>query len=199
MNTTFKYQRALKFAELRYYCHEQEKFVEYFNGFLEEHDLIMNECEEKNFDNCINFLNSISYVMVEKFLSTYLFYDERGQKPILDEFSFYDRNRLEWFNSPTVSLRIMINSRSQIPSYEPILAVQLNKDGVFYENKTRNWVLFRSIKDSAEDSRCFLNVKDLGEYLRRTKRDLSKQEVKELKLFYKTILGKPIEKTYELC
>lgn len=193
MNTTFKYQRALKFAELSYYCHDQEKFVEYFNGFLEEHDLIMNECEEKNFDNCINFLNSISYVMVEKFLSAYLFYYERGQKPVLDG------KQLEWFNSPTVSLRIMINSRSQAPSYEPILAVQLNKDGIFYENKTRKWFLFSSIKDSAEDSRCFLNVKDLGKYLRRNKRELNNQEVKELKLFYKTILGKPIEKTYELC
>lgn len=193
MNTTFKYQRALKFAELSYYCHEQEKFVEYFNEFIEEHNLIMNECEEKNFDNCINFLNSISYVMVEKFLNAYLFHYERGQKPILDG------KQLDWFNSPTVSLRIMINSRSQVPSYEPILAVQLNKDGVFYANKTRNWFLFNSIKDPAEDSRCFLNVKDLGEYLRRIKRELSKKEVKELKLFYKTILGKPIEKTYELC
>lgn len=159
----------------------------------------MNECEEKNFDNCINFLNSISHVMVEKFLSAYLFYYKLGQKAILAFFSSYDCNRLEWFNSPTVSLRIMINSRSQIPSYEPILAVQLNKDGIFYENKTRNWFLFGSIKDSAEDSRCFLNVKDLGEYLRRNKRELSKHEVKELKLFYKTILGKPIEKTYEMC
>lgn len=159
----------------------------------------MNECEEKNFDNCINFLNSISHVMVEKFLSAYLFYYKLGQKAILAFFSSYDRNRLEWFNSPTVSLRIMINSQSQVPSYEPILAVLLNKDGIFYENKTRNWFLFNSIKDSAEDSRCFLNVKDLGEYLRRNKRELSKQEVKELKLFYKTILGKPIEKTYEMC
>lgn len=198
MTTAFKYQRALKFAELSYYCDGQEKFVQYFNGFLEEHDLVMNDDEEKTFNNCINFLSSISYIMVERFLCAYHFYYERGQKPIMDGFSVYDTNKLKYFESLSVTLRILINRRSNEPSYERVLAIRLNKDGIFYEHNPKRWSLFKCKANSSEDSRCFLNVKDLAEYLSKSKEDLNKQEIKELKSFYKTIIGKPIEKSYEL-
>lgn len=199
MNTQFKYQRALKFAELSYYCYGQEKFVQYFNGFLEEFDLEMKETEEKTFENCLNFLNSISHIMVERFLCAYHFYYERGQKPIMDGFSVYDLNRLKWFDKPSVTMRIIVNHHNQTPSTETALSIRMNKDGIFYTNKPKKWSLFKFLTKPEEDSRYFINVKDLAEYLRRTTVKLTKNEIKDIQSFYKTIIGKPIEKSYELC
>jgi hypothetical protein len=197
MNTQFKYQRALKFAELSYYCYGQEKFVQYFNGFLEEFDLEMKEAEEKTFENCLNFLNSISHIMVERFLCAYHFYYERGQKPIMDGFCFYNLNKLKWFDKPSVTMRII--SPTPYTTTDTALIISLNKDGIFYSNKPKNWSLFKLLNKPEEDSRYFINVKDLGEYLSRTTAKLTKNEIKDIQSFYKTIIGKPIEKSYELC
>lgn len=74
----------------------------------------------------------------------------------------------------------------------------MNKEGIFYTNKPKNWSLFKILNKPEADSRYFINVKDLGEYLRRTREKLTKDEIKDIKSFYKKIIGKPIENSYEL-
>lgn len=201
MNVQFKYKRALKFLELNYYSYEKENFVRYFNDFLEEYDLAMKYDEEKTFENCMNYLKSISYIMVERFLCSYYLYCERGQKA----FYFYDLSILEWFNKQSITMRIILNHdyKTQHHDYpepvkENILYIKMNKEGIFYTNKPKNWSLFKILNKPEADSRYFINVKDLGEYLRRTREKLTKDEIKDIKSFYKKIIGKPIENSYEL-
>lgn len=205
MTTTFKYPRSLKFTELHYYWYGQEVFTQYFNGFLEEFKLVFNDSEEKNFANCINFLNSISYSMVERFLCAYHLYYQNGQPEIMDRFDFYNTNILEEFErkSLTIGGLCTLTSKARamynIAEDDIILSVKLNKNGIFYNYIGNEWWPFSYMRDPEDNKRGFINVKDLGEYLSKCKKDLNKKEIKELKSFHKTIIGKPIEKSYELC
>lgn len=197
MTENFKYIRLLRFAQLSYHLNDSGLFLEYYNGFLNEHKFKIPEDMKKSFENCMSYLDSIS--MVEKFLCAYFTYLEKHGLKInnVSGFNFYDPYELERLENRAITIRFKLTSRNYTsPS---IMSIKINQDGNFYLSNPDDCSIARMFK-KPENNKCyFINVNDIiymhqQIYKDGVEKELINKEIKKIK----SLVGKKIENSYRL-
>jgi len=200
MTEPFRYISILRFSEINYHCNKIDLFVKYFDAFLEYFELQMPSHLNKNFENSMNYLYSISPIMLEKFLCSYFHYAENNTNPLnLYGFDYYVKKDLEDMNEKSSRLSIRVFANEKL-IYSRAITIKLNKDNIFYINSAQNIVnysIFDMFKKEENNKKHFINTKDLIIALKQFKEDMNKQEMKAFRLLLKSHVGKPIINEYQ--
>lgn len=201
MTCEFKYSRALKFLEINYYGIGKPDFDKILNQFLTYYQVETIPENKLNFQDNIKHLNSISSIMVDKFVCVIFDYFQKDKPITYDDFEFFDDSIFEYYSSSSSRLRFRIGNDSTI------YRIHLNEDNVFYcfnyppEPKFNIFNIFKKSKKIPidKDPSRFLNTKNLAEFLKRNEECKTQDEEIELKILFKSIVGKEIENIDTLC
>jgi hypothetical protein len=193
----YKYQKLLTIAEAGYHCNDNGLFLKYFNGFLNEFELEMPL--DNSFENCINYLNSISFIMVEKFLCSYFLYIENNgiQYSMPDSFDQYDVEELKRLENRSPIMRLMIDQTGKDILYQKVLSIKINSDGILYLNNSLDFSIFDIFKKTENNPRYFINTKDFIAIYNRLKKPMNNKDIKDFQSFCKSVIGKPITEYYK--
>jgi hypothetical protein len=192
MTCECKYSRALKFLEINYYSIGKPDFDRILNQFLTYYKVETIPENKLNFQDNIKYLNSISSIMVDKFICVIFDYFQKDQPIDYEDFEFFDDSIFEYYSSSSSRIRFRIGNDSTI------YRIHLNEDNVFYcanyppEPKFNIFNIFKKSKKIAidKDPSRFLNTKDLAEFLKINEECKSQDEEIELKILFKSIIGK---------
>jgi hypothetical protein len=200
MTLQFKYKRSLKVLEVLYYAREKETFKMLVTNFLKYHDLDKIENEDINFPTVVNYLNSISYIMVERFLMVYFFYfqlNESGSNGMnsgesFDHYDVYSEQILAESQSPSWGGSIRIGEDAK--RYR----IGINDNNILYCKNSRAMDLRNLFVESKDDPRCFINPSDF-EHLPYDEMShaVGDAKIEYMKLF-KSMVGKKIESQYKI-
>jgi len=195
----YKYAKLLTLAEAGYHCNDNGLFLKYFNGFLNEFELEMPSYLDKSFENCINYLNSISFIMVERFLCSYFLYIENKgiQSSVVGGFDQYDVEELKRLENRSPNMRLKIDQTDTDISYQGRLSIKINSDGILYLDNSADFSIFDIFKKKENNPRYFINTKDFITIYNKLKKPMNKKDVKDFKLFFKSVVGKPVKEYYE--
>jgi hypothetical protein len=203
MPLQFKYKRSLKVLELLYYAREKETFKILVTNFLKYHALDKIENEDINFPTVVNYLNSISYIMVERFLMVYFFYFQ------LNEVGSNGMNAGESFNHYDVySEQILAESQSpnwggsirigEIGEDVTRYRIGINDNNILYCKNIRAMAFRNLFVKPKNDPRCFINPSDF-EHLPYDEMEQAVGDDKiEYMALFKSMVGKKIESPYKI-
>lgn len=200
MTLQFKYKRSLKVLEVLYYAREKETFKMLVTNFFKYHNLDKIENEDINFPTVVNYLNSISYIMVERFLMVYFFYfqlNESGSNGMdsgesFDYYDIYSEQILAESQSPNWGGSIRIG-------YTPKrFRIGINANNILYCKNSRSMALRNIFIKPENDPRCFINPSDFEQFpYDEMEKAVGAAEIEYTALF-KSIVGKKIESPYRI-
>lgn len=204
MESIFKYKRVLTLVELNYYFNPDE-FIKYYNGFLTTLELQLPHDFSYDFENCLNFLNSISIIVVEKFLCAYLFYIERGQNNIMDRYDYYDTSTLKRYNNQQLTVRAVRTFSPPDPQqtqpiyYSVPYTFILNKEGDCTLKDNSVWgIISKIIINKKQRREVNINPKDVVWFVKKIENSQSIKDSKEIVKEFKKIISSSTSKKYEL-
>jgi hypothetical protein len=169
-------------------------------NFLKYHNLDKIENEDINFPTVVNYLNSISYIMVERFLMVYFFYfqlNESGSNGMnsgesFDHYDVYSEQILAESQSPSWGGSIRIGEDAK--RYR----IGINDNNILYCKNSRAMALRNLFVEPKNDPRCFINPSDF-EHLPYDEmwHAVGDAKIEYMKLF-KSMAGKKIESQYKI-
>lgn len=204
MDLMFKYKRLLTLVELNYYFNPDE-FIKYYNGFITALELQVPHDFSYNFENCINYLNSISIIIVEKFLCAYIFYIERGQNNIIDRYDYYDTSTLKRYNNQQLTVRAVRtfsppdSQQTQPMYYSAPYTFILNKEGGCTLKDNSVWrIISKIIINKKHRREVNINPKDVVWFVKKIENSQSDKEIEKIMKEFKKTIKLSIPKKYEL-
>lgn len=202
MHFQFKYKRSLKVLELLYYAREKETFRMLVTKFLKYHNLDKIESEDIHFSTVINYLNSISYIMVERFLMVYFFYfqlNEVGSNGTnagesFDHYNVYSEQILSESQSPSWGGSIRIGRIGEDTRYR----IGVNDNNILYCKNIRAMALRNLFVKPKNDPRCFINPSDFEHLPYEEMEQAFGDDKIEYMALFKSMVGKKIESPYTI-
>lgn len=198
MTYEFKYLRQLKFLELGYYSAAKPEFDKILNQFLAYYKLNTIDEQNLNFKDNMNHLNSISPIMVDKFVC--VMYNYYNKKVDYNDFECFDDSVFNNHASKKEYNRCIFKIRISKKIYK----IHLNKENIFYCSNYRPFSIssivgFFKKTPTNQDPSKFINTKNLAELLDNECDCSSKDEEKALQRNLKKVIGKRIENNDILC
>lgn len=201
MRYEFKHSRALKFLELNYYVAGKPDFDKLLNQFLTYYKVDTIPENKLNFQDNFKYINSISPIMVDKFICVIFDYFQKNKPSAYDDFEFFDDNIFEYYSSSRSRIRFRFGNESTV------YIIHLNDDNIFYCVNYPipfNFSIFDIFKKSKKhpidkDPLRFLNTKDLADFIIKIEKCKTHIEEIELKTLFTSIIGKKIENSDRLC
>lgn len=199
----FKYKRSLKALEVLYYVREKETFKMLVTNFLKYHNLDKLENEDINFPTVVNYLNSISYIMVERFLMVYFFYfqlnevgsDGTNAGESFEHYDVYSEKILAESQSPNWGGSIRIGEIGEdVTRYR----IGINDNNILYCKNIRAMAFRNLFVKPKNDPRCFINPSDFGHLpYDEMEQAVGDDKIQYMELF-KSMVGKKIESPYKI-